>query len=37
LARAWAPDDADAFWAAHKERLEELVRRRGERTSETPA
>ena len=37
LARAWTRDDADAFWAAHRDRIDDLVRRRGERADDSAA
>jgi hypothetical protein len=29
LASAWTRDDADAFWAAHGPRIDDVVKRRG--------
>jgi serine/threonine protein kinase len=37
LARAWTRDDADAFWAAHRDRIDDLVRRRGQRADDGAA
>ena len=37
LAGAWTRDDADAFWAAHRGRIDDIVARRGQRTSEGAA
>ena len=31
LASAWTRDDADAFWATHHERIDDVVKRRGAR------
>ena len=36
-AGAWTRDDAEAFWAAHRERIDELVERRGSRGAEDAA
>ena len=35
LAGAWTRDDADAFWAAHRNRIDDLVRRRGARADDS--
>jgi serine/threonine protein kinase len=34
LARAWTKDDADAFWAAQRARIDDIVVRRGQRAAE---
>ena len=37
LASAWTRDAADAFWTAHRERIDDVVKRRGARPAEDAA